>query len=145
MTLICSVVGVVLTIPSVQIAIVGLVEAVFIILSLAMVSLTFGIKGADFRELPPRPRMIRTLWAFVDMAVCAILGLVIIAPLIPYVTMVIFQAGVPSSQIYFSLPPEYPFLALLVSGVIAFLIAYGFHKVAVNNAEHLLLKAEGPG
>jgi len=144
-TLICSVVGVVLTIPSVQIAIVGLVEAVFIILSLAMVSLSFGIKGADFRELPPRPRMIRTLWAFVDMAVCAILGLVIIAPLIPYVTMVIFQAGVPPSQIYFSLPPEYPFLALLVSGVIAFLIAYGFYKVAVNSAEQLLLKAEGPG
>jgi hypothetical protein len=141
---ICSIAAVVITMPSIQIAFIGLIETVLIVSSLSMVSLTIGIKGADFRELPPRPRMIRPFWSIVDMIVCAIFGFVIIAPLIPYGLQVIFQAGVPSSQIFLSLPQEYPFLGLLVSGVIAFIIAYGFHKVAVNNAEQLLLKAEGP-
>ncbi len=141
---ICSIVGVVLATPSIQMAVIGLAEAVFVILPLSMVSLAFGIEGADFRELPPRPRMIRPLWSLINMIVCAVLGFVIIAPLIPYGLQVIFQAGVPSSQIFLSLPQEYPFLGLLASGVIAFIIAYVFHRMAVNNAEKLLLKAEGP-
>lgn len=141
---VCSVVGVVLATPSIQMAIIGLIEAVFIIFSLSMVSLTFGIQGADFRELPPRPRMIRPLWSLIDMIVCAALGFAIIAPLIPYGLQVIFQAGFPSSQIFLSLPQEYPFFGLLASGVIALIIAYVFHKAAVNSAEQLLLKAEGP-
>jgi len=141
---VCSIVAVVITIPSIQIALISLTEAVFITFSLPMVSLDFGIKGADFRELPPRPRMIRPLWSFIDMIACLICGIVIIIPLIPYGLQIIFQVGVPSSQIFFSLPQEYPFLGLILSGVIAFIIAYVFHKVAVNNAEQLLLRAEGP-
>lgn len=142
-TLVCSIVGAVLATPSIQMAVIGLTEALLIIFSLSMVSLTFGIKGADFRELPPRPRMIRPVWSFINMIVCLVLGFVIIAPLIPYGFHVTFLPGT-SSQTLLSLPREYLYLGLLVSGVIAFIIAYVFRKMAISSAEELLLKAEGP-
>jgi hypothetical protein len=40
------------------------------------------------------------------------------------------------------LPEYYPYLALFVSGIIATAIAFVFYKMALGNAEKLLLKAE---
>ena len=140
-TLICSVVAGLLTVPSIQIAVIGFVEAVFLIFALAGVSLTFGIKGADFRELPPRPRMIEPIWSLVNLVVCLFVGLLIVAPLIPYGIMLIFEAG-DWLAISLPLPEYYPYLALFVSGIIANAIAFVFYKMALGNAEKLLLKAE---
>jgi hypothetical protein len=44
--------------------------------------------------------------------------------------------------ILISLPESYLYVALLLSGVIASVITYVFHRIAVKNAEELLLKAE---
>jgi len=49
---VCSLVISVVWTPSTKIVILCIVEAVFLISSLSMVSLSFGIRGADFRELP---------------------------------------------------------------------------------------------
>jgi len=146
--LICSVIGGLLVVPSVQIAALCLIEAVFLIFSLAMVSLTFGIKGADFRELP-RPRMIRPRWGFVAILVCLILGLAVISPMIPYVLKLIFETSegwlkmLIEAIVPMSLPEYYPYIAVLTSGVIAAIITYVFRKMALNSAEQLLAKAEG--
>lgn len=146
-TLICSIIGGLLTVPSIQIATIGLIEAVFLIFSLAMVSLTFGIKGADFRELP-RPRMIRAKWSLINMVVCLIIGVAIVSPMIPLGLKLIFEASegwlknLIWAMLPVSLPEYYPYIALLISGVIVTLIIYVFHKMAVNSAEQLLAKAE---
>ncbi len=103
-----------------------------------MVSLTCGIKGADFRELPPRPRMIRLVWSLINTIVCAIAGLTVIAPMIPYGVQRIFQLLLETSF----LPDYYVYVALLISGVIAIAITYVACKIALNSAEELLRKAE---
>jgi len=147
-TLICSVIGGLLTAPSVQIAAIGLIEAVFLIFSLSMVSLTFGIKGADFREFP-RPRIIRPVWGLITMIVSIIAGLAIVSPIIPYGLKLIFETSegwlktLITAIMPLSLPDYYPYIAVLLSGVIAAIITYVFRKMALNNAEQLLAKAEG--
>jgi len=138
-TSVCSFAAIFLTTPSLKAALIGFVEAVFLAVSLAMVSLTCGIKGADFRELPPRPRMIRPIWSLINMVVCAITGLAILAPLIPYGIQRIFQSWLIT---IFFLPDYYPYVALLISGVIAVVVTYMARKIALNSAEELLRKAE---
>jgi len=140
-TLVCFFVDVLLTSPSVKMATTGLVEAILLVLSLGMVSLTFGIEGADFRELP-RPRMIRPMWALVNGIVCLLLALVIVSPVIPYGLRILFGGILAPLTISISLPESYLYIALLLSGVIAFVVTYVFHRMAVRNAEKLLLKAE---
>jgi len=140
-TLTCSLIAGLLEATSVQVNIISFIEAVFLMFSLAMVSLTFGIRGADFRELP-RPRMIKPIWSLINMLVCMSIGLAIVSPLIPYGVALILQAEETWLTTPMSLSEYYPYLALLISGVIATTITYIFHKMAINNAEKLLTKAE---
>lgn len=142
-TLVCSVISGILTVPSLQIAILGLVEAIFLIVSLATVSLSFGIKGADFRELFPRSRMIRPKWAIINFIVCVLSGLAIVAPIIPYALTFIFGSADPSPLISMPLPEYYVYIAPIISGAIATTITYVFRKMALNNAERLFADAEG--
>ncbi|MGB9741006.1 MAG: hypothetical protein ACP5IM_06950 [Candidatus Bathyarchaeia archaeon] len=136
--LVCSFVAIFLTTPSMRATVIGFAEAVFLLFPLAMVSLTCGIKGADFRELPPRPRMIRLVWSLINTIVCAIAGLTVIAPMIPYGVQRIFQLLLETSF----LPDYYVYVALPVSGVIAVVITYVASKIALNSAEELLRKTE---
>ena len=73
------------------------------------------------------------------MIVCAIVGLAILAPLTPYGIQRIFQSSLITT---FFLPDYYPYIALLISGVIAVVVTYMAHKIALNSAEELLRKAE---
>jgi len=140
-TLVCFFVGVFLTAPSTQTAIVGLTEAILLVFSLSMVSLSFGIRGADFRELP-RPRMIRPLWGLINGIVCLLLALAIISPIIPYGLEIFFKSIQAPAAISISLPESYLYVALSISGVIASVVTYVFHRIAVKNAEEFLLRAE---
>jgi hypothetical protein len=140
-TLVCFVVGVFLTSPSTRMAAIGLTEAILLVFSLGMVSLTFGIRGADFRELP-RPRMIRPLWGFVNVIVCLLLALAIVSPIIPYGLEIFFRSIQAPAAISISLPEAYLYVALPISCVIASVVTYVFHRIAVKNAEEFLLKAE---
>lgn len=140
-TLVCFFVSALLLAPSPQMAGIGLMEAILLIFSLGMVSLSFGIRGADFREFP-RPRMIRPLWGFINMIVCILMALAVISPMIPYGLKILSEAQAPIA-ISISLPESYLYAALPLSMVIASAITYVFHKMAVKNAEELLTKAEG--
>jgi hypothetical protein len=140
-TLVCFFIGVLLTSPSLQIVAIGLTEAILLIFSLGMVSLTFGIRGADFREFP-RPRMIRPLWSFINGLVCLLLALAIVSPIIPYGLKILFEAIQAPATISIPLPGSYLYVALPLSGVIASVVTYVFHGKAVKNAEEFLLKAE---
>jgi hypothetical protein len=140
-TLVCSVIGVFLTSPSTQITIIGLTEAVLLVFSLGMVSLTYGIRGVDFREFP-RPRMIRPLWGFINGIVCLLLALAVVSPIIPYGLNIFFEATQGSAIVFMSLPESYPYVALLISGVIASVVTYVFHGMAAKNAEEFLIKAQ---
>ncbi|MGB9960473.1 MAG: hypothetical protein ACPLKQ_08185 [Candidatus Bathyarchaeales archaeon] len=136
--LVCSFAAVIIMAPSTRAITIGALESVFLAFAIGMVSLVGGIKGADFQELP-RPRMIRPLWSFINMAVCAVAGLVIITPMIPYGFQRIFQSAFMAPSL---LPSYYPYAALPISGAIAFTITYVAYKLALNNAEELLRKME---
>ena len=116
---------------SVRSIIVLALEAILLMFALAAISLSSGIKGADFNELP-RPRMIRVEWGFINFFACALAGLAIIAPLIPYI-LSRFIPGIGFLD---------PLIAVVVSGVVAAVLTAVFYRVSVKYAEELLLKAE---
>jgi len=126
-------VGTVLYQPSLRATIIAFLEPAFLVFVVGTISLSNGIKGADFTEVP-RPRMIRSKWAIVSLVTCGLAALAVLAPFVPYALSTV----VPS---LFSAFID-PYLATAVSGVIAAVITIVFYRVAVNNAEELLSKAE---
>ena len=142
-TLVCFFISALLMSPSPRMAGIGLTEAILLVFSLGMVSLSFGIRGADFREFP-RPRMIRPLWGFINVIVCSLLALAVISPMIPYGLKILSEAQAPIA-ISIALPESYLYVALPLSVVIASVITYVFHKLAVKNAEVLLHRVESQG
>ena len=141
-TLVCSIVGGLLWSPSLGIATISLAETLLLIFSLGMVSLSFGIRGADFRELP-RPRMIRPLWGLINGLVSLLLLLAIASPIIPYALKLALEAMPSPLAPLVPVPEFYPYLALPVSGAIASIVTYVFYRIALKNAEEFLTKAEG--
>ncbi len=125
-------VGIFLYHPSLRGTIIAILVPVFLLFALGAISLSNGIKGADFTETP-RPRMIRTRWSIINLLVCAIALVAVLAPLLPY-TLSMFFPGFPVLLD--------PYIAIAISGVIAVVITAVFYRVAVNNAEELLSKAE---
>jgi hypothetical protein len=126
-------VGVLLYHPSLRATIIAFLEPVFLVFSIGAISLSNGIKGADFTEVP-RPRMIRSKWAIINFIICAIVTLAVLAPFVPYAISTIMPS-------LFSVFID-PYLATVVSGIIAAVITAVFYHVALDNAEELLSKAE---
>ncbi len=118
--------------PSLRATTVAFFEAVFLVFALGAISLSNGIKGADFNEVP-RPRMIRMEWGIINLVACLIAALVLLAPFFPY-AIALFAAGFIS--------PIDPYIATTISGVIAVVIALIFYRIAVNNADELIKKAQ---
>jgi hypothetical protein len=143
-TLACSLIGGIFWTPSqLMTAIVYFFEAIFLIFPLSMVSFSYGIKGADFREYPRR-RMVRPKWSLINGLVCIILALIIISPIIPYTLNLFFEVSQVPITISLPVPEAYPFIALSISGVIACTVAYIFYHKAVRGAEQFLIKAKEP-
>jgi hypothetical protein len=140
-TLVCSVVGGVIWTPSVRMSILCSLEAVFLTFSLSMVSLSFGIKGADFRQ-HPRPRMIRPMWMLINGLVCIILAAVIVSPIIPYAVDFLLKTVQASITMPLPIPEAYLYIAVPVSGVISYVVAYMSYRNTLKNAENFLVKAE---
>jgi len=132
-TLACSTVGILVVRPSMRTILAAIIEAIFLIIALSAVSLIMGIKGASFVEIP-RPRMIRPVDNLINFVICFLLAIVILSPLIPYLGPMI---GLTSPM-----PPFYPYLALLISGIITAIVSYGAFSIAVKNAKAFLVKAE---
>jgi hypothetical protein len=140
-TLACLVIASAIWIPSARLAALCLSEAVFLVFSLSMVSVSFGIRGADFREMP-RPRMIRPMWALVNGIVCIALALAIISPIVPYGLNSLFAIIQANGSIFLPLPEVYFYIALPASGGIAFAVTYAFYRIALKNAKEFLANAE---
>ncbi len=119
--------------PSLQIAFTMLTEAVFVAFTAGALSLANGIKGADFNEIP-RPRMIRTEWSLINLVTCAVAGLVVLLPFVPY-ALSAFTGG----QIGFSIEL---YQVIIISGIISAILTLIFYKIAQGNAKELLTKAE---
>lgn len=132
--LITATVGFVALRPTVRAVSAGLIESILLAIALGAVSLSNGIKGADFTELP-RPRMIRTAWGFINVITCFVAGLLIVSPLVAYETarIIPFLSVRPLIDLY---------SALLASAIVAFIIAYIGYRLALRNAKELLVKAE---
>jgi hypothetical protein len=119
--------------PTLRAAFVGLYESLFLVFALGAVSLSNGIRGADFNEVP-RPRMIEPAWNLLNLVICLASGLAILSPFFPY----LLSSSVPS----LGRPLVSLYQASLLSAVIAIIFAAVFYKLAVNNAKELLAKAE---
>ena len=140
-TLTCSVIGGAIWTPSIRLTVLCVVEAVFLTLSLSMVSLSFGIRGADFRELP-RPRMIRPKWMLVNGLVCIVLAAAIVSPIIPYAVNLFFETIGASIIVPLPIPEAYLYFALPASGAIAYAVTRVFRSTALKNAGNFLASAE---
>jgi hypothetical protein len=124
--------------PSLRAAIVASFEAVFLVFALGALSLTNGIKGADFTEVP-RARMIRQSWAWTNIGACALAGVALLAPFFPYVLSSMLSSFLPGLA---GRPLLDPYQALVISGVIAVVLTVIFYRLAVKSARDLLVKAE---
>jgi len=130
---ITSLFGILMYHPSLRGTISAVLEPIFLVFALGAISLSNGIKGADFTEVP-RPRMIRVRWSIISLIACFLAALAVLAPFVPYVLSIF----VPDLFVAFI----DPYLAIVVSGVIAAVITAFFYRVALNNAKELLSKAE---
>jgi hypothetical protein len=130
---IATAVGFIVFQPSIRATTVLVLESVFIAFAIGTVSLSNGIKGADFNEVP-RPRMMRPEWAIINFLVCAGVVLAMLLPFIPY-GISIFMGG--SANSFMDL-----YVATAISGAVATVFTVIFYKVAVGNAKELLTKAE---
>jgi hypothetical protein len=124
--------------PPVLYTIVACFEAVFLIFAIGAISLSNGIRGADFTETP-RPRMIRVSWSMINLVTCLLAGTAILAPLLPYVLSSILSAFIPSLAGGVLLDP---LLVLVLSAVISIVVTVIFYRIAIKNARELLTKAE---
>jgi hypothetical protein len=119
--------------PSPKAILVASFESFFLVFTLGAISLSNGIKGADFTEAP-RARMIRTSWNFINLIACFLAAIALMIPFIPYgLSMIIPELGGPLVD---------PYMAVAISGTIATFLTLIFHRIALNNAKELLRKAE---
>jgi len=124
--------------PSLRAIIVAYFEAVFLVFALGAISLSNGIRGADFTEIP-RPRMIRLSWSLINLIACLLAGMAILAPFFPYALSFILSEIMPGLTGTALLDP---LLAVVVSAIIAVVLTVIFYRIALKNAKELLKKAE---
>ena len=134
-TLVCSLIGGLVFRPSVLVAAVTLLEAVFLMFSLSAISVAFGIKAAEFRGVFGFSRIVKPKWGLLGFILCAVIGSAIVAPIIPYVLSTFAISFLPAIP---PLPEYYVYPALLLSGIIAVAMTYLFRRVALDNAEKML-------
>jgi hypothetical protein len=133
-TAITGIVGAAVLHPTLRTGLVALIESLLMVFALGALALANGIKGADFTELP-RPRMIRTMWAIINLIVCTLAASAILAPITAYASKRILP--------FLSVKPLidlYP--AVGISAVVAVIIAFFAYRMALKNARELLTKAE---
>jgi hypothetical protein len=124
--------------PSLRATIVAYCEAVFLVFALGAISLSNGIRGADFTETP-RPRMIRLSWSLINLGACLLVGIAILAPFFPYALSSMLSEIMPGLTGEALLDP---LLAVVVSIIIAIILTVIFYRIALKNARELLAKAE---
>ncbi len=118
----------------------GVIEAPLLALSISIVALAFGIRGADFREAV-KQQTIRTRWMFTSMFVCAIMALIVVLPVLAYGAADALGDIVPGI-VPSPLPHAYLFVAWAASAVIALVIGIAFYFFSVRLATGLFKSME---
>ena len=129
-------VGIIVYQPSIQIIIVSVIEAFFLIPALGSISLLLGFKGADFSETR-RKRMIRQRWSLISFAACVLAAGAILAPFIPYFISLFVSSFMTITIDSFDLA-----FSVIISGIIATIITIVFYRFNVSYAKDFLRKAE---
>ncbi len=135
--LITGTIGIAFYHPSIQATIAIFLEGFFIIPAVGSVALLIGFKGADF-SAARRARMIRQEWALISLIVCAVTGIAVLSPLIPY-ALSLFASS------FLAISPLGPFeisLSVLISGIISLIISAVIYRFNIRSAKELLRKAE---
>lgn len=135
--LITGTIGIVFYHPSIQATIAIFLEGFFIIPAVGSVALLIGFKGADF-SATRRARMIRQEWALISLIVCAVTGLAVLSPLIPYALSLFASSFLPISP----LGPFEIAISVLISGIISIIISAVIYRFNIRSAKELLRKAE---
>lgn len=131
--IVTGIIGALLYNPSLRATIIAFLEPVFLVFAIGSISLSYGIRGADFTETP-RPRMMHSKWTIISFITCALAAIAVLVPFVPY-ALSVFMPNILTLFID-------PYLATAVSGVIAAVITLIFYQVALKNADELLSKAE---
>ncbi|MCW4047758.1 MAG: hypothetical protein NWE99_09425 [Candidatus Bathyarchaeota archaeon] len=142
-TLICAMVSGIIFAPSLIFAAVILIEATLLIVSLSAVSLACGFRGADYRGFFPMNRLLKPKWGLLNLVLCAVVALAIVAPVIPYFLSIASTALPIPFPLVISLPDFYVYVALVLSGVVSAFITYVFRKLVRAGAEKFRAEAEG--
>jgi hypothetical protein len=130
---ITNVIGFVIFHPPLKTVVAMSLTAVFLVFALGAVSLSNGIRGADFTEAP-RARMIRQTWSFINLAACLLAAVAVLAPFFPYLISTFTAISIGTfADLY---------LGVVVSAIIAAVITGVFIRIALNNAKELIAKAE---
>jgi len=124
--------------PSLRATIVAYCAAVLLVFAIGAISLSNGIRGADFTETP-RPRMIHLSWSMINLCACLLAGVAILAPFFPYALSSMLSEIMPGLTGEALLDP---LLAVVVSAIIAIILTVIFYRIALKNARELLIKAE---
>jgi hypothetical protein len=124
--------------PSLRATIVAYCEAVLLVFAIGAISLSNGIRGADFTETP-RPRMIHLSWSMINLGTCLLAGVAILAPFFPYALSSMLSEIMPGLTGVALLDP---LLAVVLSAIIAIILTAIFYRIALKNARELLTKAE---
>jgi hypothetical protein len=119
--------------PSIRALLASSFESFFLVFSLGAISLSNGIRGADFTEVP-RARMIRQSWSLINLGACFLAAVAILIPFLPYALSAFASI---SSGMFVDL-----YQAAVVSAIIATLLTVIFYRIALKNARNLLTKAE---
>jgi hypothetical protein len=127
-----GIVGYLILHPSFRAILISLIEAVFMVFTLGSLSLSLGIKGADFTEVP-RPRMIRPLWNFLNLAASFATAVAILLPFVFYILAQSLGLTGPLVDLY---------TATILSAIVSVVLTLIFHQIAIKNARELLTRAE---
>jgi NADH:ubiquinone oxidoreductase subunit K len=131
--IVSAAIGIVFYHPSLRKTIAAIVEAFFIVLPVASVSLQVGFKGADFSQTR-RARMVRQEWSLLGFIVCAIAGAAVLAPvLVLYGLSLLAGASISSLNLA---------IGVVVSAVISIAVSAVFYRINIDSAQELLRKAE---
>ncbi|MEM2099587.1 MAG: hypothetical protein QXU99_07630 [Candidatus Bathyarchaeia archaeon] len=97
-------------------------ESVFIVFAVGAVSLSNGIKDAEFTETP-RSRMMCLKWALLSLLLGSVLAFAVLLLFVPY----LFSNLFPFSALFFD-----PSVATIFSGIIALIITVVFYNVTIR-------------
>lgn len=113
----------------------GIIESLLLTFVIGIVALSFGIRGADFREAP-RQRTIQPVWMAICMMASIVFALIVVLPVLAYGAADTFSSFLPGT-LPSPMPHAYLFAAWLISGLLALAVGAVFYIVSVRFAGDL--------